>query len=83
MKTLGNIYWNRFRHVIRMVKLIKTVNWESLFIPSRLSRYRSTNSPMGVNSHGSVKKVKLLLNDSHPEPQAVKPQHHRGYVDLE
>jgi hypothetical protein len=33
---------------------------------------------MGVNSHGSTEKVKLLLNSSHLEPQAVKPPRHRG-----
>jgi hypothetical protein len=83
MKILGNIYGNGSRHVTRRVKLTETLNWESLFIPSRLSSCRSTNSPVGVNSHGSVEKVKLLLNSSHLEPQAVKPQRHRGDDDLE
>jgi hypothetical protein len=33
---------------------------------------------MGVNPHESAEKVKLLLNSSHLEPQAVKPpRHHR------
>jgi hypothetical protein len=83
MKTLGNIYGNRSRHVTRTVKPIKMLNWESLFIPSRLSSCRSTNSLVGVNSHGSMEKVKLLLNSSHLEPQAVKPPHHRGDDDFE
>jgi hypothetical protein len=83
MKILGNIYGNGSRHVTRRVKLTETLNWESLFIPSRLSSCRSTNSPVGVNSHGSVEKVKLLLNSSHLEAQAVKPQRHRGDDDLE
>jgi hypothetical protein len=48
-----------------------------------LSSYRSTNSPVGVNPHGSAEKVKLLLNSSHPEPQVVKLQHHHGDDDLE
>jgi hypothetical protein len=38
---------------------------------------------MGVNPYGSAEKVKLLLNSGHLEPQAVKPQHHRGDDDLE
>jgi hypothetical protein len=33
---------------------------------------------MGVNPHGSEEKVKLLLNSSHLEPQAVKPPRHHG-----
>jgi hypothetical protein len=79
---LGNIYENGSRHVTQRVKLIETLNWESLFIPSRLSSCRSTNSPVGVNPHGSEEKVKLLLNSSHLEPQAVKPPHHRGDDDF-
>jgi hypothetical protein len=51
METLGNIYSNGSRHVIRRVKLTETLNYESLFIPSRLSSYRSTNSFVGVNPH--------------------------------
>jgi hypothetical protein len=30
-----------------------------------------------------MEKVKLLLNDSHLEPQAVRPQRHCGDDDLE
>jgi hypothetical protein len=66
-----------------MVAETKTLNWESLFIPSRLSSCRSTNSYVGVNPHESVEKVKLLLNSCHLEPQAVKPPHHRGDDDSE
>jgi hypothetical protein len=83
METLGNRYGNRSRYVIRRVKLTETLNWESLFIPSWLSSYRSTNSSVGVNPHGSAEKVKLLLNSSHLEPQAVKPLRHRGDDDSE
>jgi hypothetical protein len=83
MEILGNIYGNGSRHVTRRVKLIETLNWESLFIPSRLSSCQSMNSPVGVNLHGSMEKVKLLLNGSHLEPQAVKLQRHRGDDDLE
>jgi hypothetical protein len=83
METLGNIYGNGSRHVTRRVKLIEMLNQESLFIPSRLNSCRSTNSPVGVNPHGSTEKVKLLLNNSHLEPQAVKPPRHRGDDDLE
>jgi hypothetical protein len=83
METLGNIYGNGSRHVTRRVKLIETLNWESLFIPSRLSSCRSTNSPVGVNPRGSAEKVKLLLNNSHHEPQAVKPPRHHGDDDSE
>jgi hypothetical protein len=36
-----------------------------------------------VNPHGSELKVKLLLNSSHLEPQAVKPPRHRGDDNLE
>jgi hypothetical protein len=78
METLGNIYGNGSSHVTRRVKLTETLNWESLFIPSSLSSCRSTNSPMGENPHGSTEKVKLLLNSSHLELQAVKLPHHRG-----
>jgi hypothetical protein len=59
------------------------LNWESLFIPSWFSNCRSTNSPVGVNPYGSAEKVKLLLNSSHLEPQAVKPQRHHEDDDLE
>jgi hypothetical protein len=45
--------------------------------------YRSTNSSVGVNPHGSAEKVKLLLNNSHLEPQAVKPPCHNGDDDSE
>jgi hypothetical protein len=83
METLGNIYGNGSRHVTRRIKLTETLNWESLFIPSRLSSCRNKNSPVGVNPHGSELKVKLLLNSSHLEPQAVKPPHHHGDDDLE
>jgi hypothetical protein len=38
---------------------------------------------MGVNSHVSTEKVKLLLNINHLEPQAVKTQRHHGDDDLE
>jgi hypothetical protein len=52
------------------------LNWESLFISSWLSSYRSMNSSVGVNPHGSTEKEKLLLNDNHLEPQTVKQQRH-------
>jgi hypothetical protein len=83
MKTLGNIYGNGFKHVTRRVKLTETLNWESLFIPSRLSSCRSTNSPVGVNPRGSAEKVKLLLNSGHLEPQALKPSRHHEDDDSE
>jgi hypothetical protein len=83
MEILGNIYRNGYIHVTRMVKLTETLNSESFFIPSRLNSCRSTNSPVEVNPHGSKEKVKLLLNNSHLEPQVVKPSHHRGDDDLE
>jgi hypothetical protein len=41
------------------------------------------NSPVGVNLHGSAEKLKLLLNNNHLKPQAVKPQRHREDDDLE
>jgi hypothetical protein len=72
METLDNIYGNKSRHVTRRVKLTETLNWESLFIPSRLSSCQSADSPVGVNPHGGIEKVKLLLNSSHLEPQAMK-----------
>jgi hypothetical protein len=68
METLDNIYENRSRYVIRRVKLTETLNWENLFISSRLCSCRSTNSTVGVNPHESAKKVNLLLNSSHLEP---------------
>jgi hypothetical protein len=83
MEILGNIYRNGSRHVTQQLKLTETLNSESFFIPSQLNNYRSTNSPVGVNPHGSKEKVKLLLNSSHLKPQAVKPPHHRGDDDLE
>jgi hypothetical protein len=70
------------KHVARRVKLTETLSWESLFIPSRMSSRQSTNSSVGVNPHGSAEKVKLLLNGSHLEPQAMKPPHLRGDDDL-
>jgi hypothetical protein len=83
MKTLGNIYGNISRHVTQRVKLTETLNWESLFIPSRLSSCWSMNSYVGVNLHGSTEKVKLLLNSSHLEPRAVRPPHHHRDDDME
>jgi hypothetical protein len=83
IKTLGNIYGNGSGHVTRRVKLTETLNWESLFIPSRLRSCQSMNSSVGVNPHGSAEKVKLLLNSSHLEPQALRPQRYRGADDLE
>jgi hypothetical protein len=83
METLGNIYGNGSKHVTRRVKLTETLNWESSFIPSRLSSCRSINSPVGVNPHESAEKVKLLLNSNHLEPQAVKPPRHREDDDSE
>jgi hypothetical protein len=83
METLGNIYGNIFRHVTRRVKFTETLNWENLFIPSWLSSYQSTNSSVGVNPHGSTDKVELFLNNNHLEPQAVRPQRHRGDDDME
>jgi hypothetical protein len=41
------------------------------------------NSPMEVNPHESEEKVKLLLNNSHLEPQAMKLPHHCGDDNLE
>jgi hypothetical protein len=38
---------------------------------------------VGVNPHGSTEKVKLLLNDNHLEPQAVRPQRSRGDNNME
>jgi hypothetical protein len=66
-----------------MVAETEMLNWESLFILSRLSSCRSTNSPVGVNPHGSTEKVKLLLNNNHLEPQSVKPSRHHGDDDSE
>jgi hypothetical protein len=41
-------------------------------------------SPAGVNPHErSKEKVKLLLDDSHLEPQVVRPQRHCGDDDSE
>jgi hypothetical protein len=59
------------------------LNWESLFIPLWLSSCQSTNSSAGVHPHRREDKVKLLLNSSHLEPQAVKPPCHHGDDDLE
>jgi hypothetical protein len=55
----------------------------SLFILLWLSSCRSTISHVGVNPHGSAEKVKLLLNSSHLEPQAVKLPRHHGDDDSE
>jgi hypothetical protein len=38
---------------------------------------------VGVNPHGSMEKVKLLLNSSHLEHQAVKPPRRHGDDDSE
>jgi hypothetical protein len=57
---------------------------ESLFALSPLSTRQSKKSSVGVNSQGrSTEKVKLLLNDNHLKPQAVRPQRHRGDDNLE
>jgi hypothetical protein len=71
------------KYVARRVKLIEMLSWERLFIPSWLSTHQSTKSSAGVNPQGrSTEKVKLLLNDSHLEPQAVRPQHNCGDDNL-
>jgi hypothetical protein len=85
------MYGNLGQHIREQIQtchpkgktFIEMLNWESLFILSRLSSCRSTNSPVGVNPHGSAEKVKLLLNSSHLEPQVMKPPHHRGDDDSE
>jgi hypothetical protein len=67
---------------ILKVKLTEVLNCENLFILSRLRMRWSMKSSTGVNPQGrSAEKVKLLLNDSHIEPQAVRPQRHRGDDD--
>jgi hypothetical protein len=72
------------KHITRRVKLTEMLNWESLFIPSRLSTHRSMKSSAGVNSQGRrAEKVKLLLNNSDLKPQAVRPQRHCRDDDLE
>jgi hypothetical protein len=44
------------------------LNWESLFVPSRLSTHQITKLSVGVNPHGrSTEKMTLLLSDSHLE----------------
>jgi hypothetical protein len=49
-------------------------NWERLFVPSQLSTRRSTKSHAGVNpQERNVEKVKLLLDNNHLKPQAVRP----------
>jgi hypothetical protein len=83
METLGNIYGNGSRHITQRVKVTETINWENLFIPSWLSSYHSTNSSVGVNSHESMEKVKLLLNGGHLDPQAVRPPRPRGDDHME
>jgi hypothetical protein len=72
------------KHVARMVKLTDMLSRESLFALSRLSTCRIMKSYARVNSQGrSTEKVKLLLNDNHLEPHAVRLQHHHGDDDLE
>jgi hypothetical protein len=82
MEALDNIYKNGYRHVTRRVKLTETLNWESLLIPPLLSSCRSTNSPVGVNPHGSTEKVKLLLNSSHLEPPTWRAKCRSGFMTL-
>jgi hypothetical protein len=72
-KTWVTLHENESSHITQRVKLTKMLNWESLLIQSWLSSCRSMNSSVGVKPHGSAEKVKLLLNTSHLEPQAVKP----------
>jgi hypothetical protein len=72
------------KHVIRRVKLTEMLSWESLFTPSRLTTCQSSKSSAGVNPQDrSAEKVKLLLNDSHLKPHAVRPQHPHGENDFE
>jgi hypothetical protein len=62
------------KHIVRRVKFIDMLSWESLFTLSWLSTRQRMKSTVGVNPQGrSMEKVKLLLNDSHLEPQAVRP----------
>jgi hypothetical protein len=83
-ESLGNIYMNRSQICHPKSKLTEMFSWESLFILSRLSMRWSTKSSVGVNPQGrSVEKVKLLLNDSHLDPQVVRSERHRGDDDLE
>jgi hypothetical protein len=72
------------KHVTRRVKVIDMLSWESVFALSQLSTRRSTKSSVRVNpQERSTKKLKLLLNNSHLEPQAVRPQRHHGDDNLE
>jgi hypothetical protein len=62
------------KHIAQRVKLTDMFNWERLFVPSQLSTRRSTKSHAGVNPQGrNVEKVKLLLDNNHLKPQAVRP----------
>jgi hypothetical protein len=83
MEILGNIYGNESGYVTQRVKLIEILNRESLFILSWLRSCQSTNSSVGVNPLGSTEKVKVLLNGSHLEPQAVRLPHPRGDDNME
>jgi hypothetical protein len=72
------------KHVAQRIKLTEMPSCESLFILTRLSTRQSTTSSAGVNPLGrSAEKVKLLLNNSHLEPQAIRLQRHREDDDLE
>jgi hypothetical protein len=72
------------KHIAQRIKLTEMLSWKSLFILMRLSMCRSTKSPTGVNLRGrSAKNMKLLLNNSHLEPQDVRLQRHRSGDDLE
>jgi hypothetical protein len=67
------------KHVTQRVKLIEMLSWNSLFMTLWLSTCQSTKSSTRVNPQGrSAEKVKLLLNGSHLEPQAVRSQRYRG-----
>jgi hypothetical protein len=79
METLCNIYKNGSQACHSKGKIYRDAQLRELVhsvvvehAPEHVVTYRRT-----------AEKVKLLLDNSHLDPQAVRPQHHRRDDDLE
>jgi hypothetical protein len=84
MEGLDNIYGNRLQtcrpkgktyRYAQLGELVCSVTVEHALEHEVICRIKSVGR--------SAEKVKLLLNDSHLEPQAVRPQRRRGDDDME
>jgi hypothetical protein len=84
MEGLDNIYENRLQTYRPKGKTYRYAQLGELVRSVTVEHALEHEVICGIKSAGrSAEKVKLLLNDSHLEPQAVRPQRRRGDDDME